>query len=183
VEAVAHDPVLQHKSAYLNIPFFLGRAVFYFAVWITVAWFLNRWSMEQDEAPSFSVGKRLHHLSRGGLLLYSLTMTFAAIDWVMSLEPHWYSTIYGILIIGGQVLTAMAFVIPIVVALAANSPRAQIFSPSVLHDLGNLLLGFIMLWAYFSFSQFLIIWAGNLPEETPWYLSRLRGGWEWMGVA
>jgi hypothetical protein len=77
----------------------------------------------------------------------------------------------------------MAFVIPMVVALGTDSPRAQIFSPSVLHDLGNLLLGFIMLWAYFSFSQFLIIWAGNLPEETPWYLSRLRGGWEWLGVA
>jgi hypothetical protein len=83
-DVVAHDPVLQHKSFYLNIPFFLGRAAFYFAVWMTVAWFLNRWSLEQDEAPSFSVGKRLHYLSRGGLLLYSLTMTFAAIDWVMS---------------------------------------------------------------------------------------------------
>ncbi len=182
-DVVAHDHLLQHKSVYLNVPFFLGRAAFYFAVWLIVAWLLNRWSMEQDEAPSFSVGKRLHYLSRGGLLLYTLTMTFAAIDWVMSLEPHWYSTIYGILLIGGQVLTAMAFVIPVVALLGADQQRAQIFSPSILHDLGNLLLGFIMLWAYFSLSQFLIIWAGNLPEEIPWYLKRLEGGWQWIGVA
>lgn len=182
-DMVAHDHLLQHKSPYLNVPFFIGRAVFYFAVWIIVAWFLNRWSMEQDDSPGYSVGRRLHFLSRGGLLLYSLTMTFAAIDWVMSLEPHWYSTIYGILIIGGQVLTAMAFTIPIVVMLAQDSPRRQVFSADVLQDLGKLLLGFIMLWAYFALSQFLIIWSANLPEETPWYLSRLRGGWEWVGVA
>jgi hypothetical protein len=110
-------------------------------------------------------------------------MTFAAIDWVMSLEPHWYSTIYGILIIGGQILTALAFVIPIVAVLGADESRSQIFSPGILHDLGNLLLGFIMLWAYFSLSQFLIIWAGNLPEEIPWYLKRLEGGWQWVGTA
>jgi hypothetical protein len=182
-EAVAHDPVLRQKTFYLNEAFFIGRAVFYFFVWLVVAWFLDRWSMEQDERPSYSVGKRLHYLSRGGLLLYSLTMTFAAIDWIMSLEPHWYSTIYGILVIGGQVLTAMSFTIPIVVLLAENSPRSRVLSADILQDLGKLLLGFIMLWAYFAFSQYLIIWSGNLPEETPWYLSRLRGGWEWMGVA
>lgn len=182
-DAVARDPVLQHKSLYLNTPFFVARAAFYFLAWIAVAWFLDRWSVEQDETPSYSVGQRLHFLSRGGLLLYSLTMTFAAIDWVMSLEPHWYSTIYGILIVGGQVLTAMAFTIPVAVLLGQDSPRAQIFSADLLHDLGKLLMAFIMLWAYFSLSQLLIIWAANLPEETPWYLSRLRGGWEWVAGA
>ncbi len=182
-EHVAHDPVLQHKQLYLNVPFFIARAAFYFATWIVLARLLTRWSRDQDERGGPVSERRLQYLSRGGLLLYSLTMTFASIDWVMSLEPHWYSTIYGILFIGGQVLSAFAFVIPVMALLADRAPLSEIISPDKFHDLGKLLLAFIMLWAYFSFSQFLIIWSGNLPEETPWYLNRLRGGWESIGVA
>ena len=182
-DAVARDPLLQHKAAYLNVPFFLARVVFYFAVWLTIAGFLNRWSLEQDSTDDPAVGRRLELLSRGGLVAVGLTMTFASIDWVMWLEPHWYSTIYGILIMGGQVLAAMAFVIPIAALLARREPLAGIITAEQFHDLGKLMLAFVMLWAYFAFSQFLIIWSANLPEEIPWYLHRLHGGWQAIGVA
>jgi hypothetical protein len=129
-EVVAHDPILQHKQLYLNIPFFLLRAAFYFAVWSVMIWFLNRWSAVQDVNATPSLARRLEYLSRGGLLLYSLTMTFASIDWVMSLEPHWFSTIYGVLFIGGQVLAALAFAIPIAALLADGSPSATSSRPS-----------------------------------------------------
>jgi hypothetical protein len=183
-EHVAHDAVLLHKSAYLNVPFFLARAVFYFSAWLTVMHFLNRWSLEQDRTTDPGPGNWLEQLSRGGLLLIGLTVTFASIDWIMSLEPHWASTIYGILVMGGQVLAAMAFVIPLAALLAADGgPLADVIETEQFHDLGKLLLAFVMLWTYFSLSQFLIIWSANLPEEIPWYLSRLRGGWQWIGIA
>ncbi len=179
---LAQDPALQAKAFYLNVPFFLGRTVIYFGVWLILARTLNRWSLEQDVDYSPALSRRLQYLGRGGLLLYSLTMTFAAIDWVMSLEPHWYSTIYGILIIGGQVLNAFAFVIVVLAALAEAPPMQGVIPTTTFHDLGKLMLAFIMLWGYFSFSQFLIIWSGNLPEEIPWYVSRLNGGWQVLGV-
>jgi len=180
-DTVAHDTLLQHKQLYLNAPFFTVRALFYFGVWITLATLLSRWSWRQDDG-DMKVMRRLENLSRGGLLLFALTMTFASIDWAMSLEPHWYSTIYGILFIGGQVLSALAFAIWIAASLAEQDGFAAILSPDRFHDLGKLLLAFIMLWAYFSFSQFLIVWSGNLPEETPWYLRRIRDGWQWVAV-
>jgi len=182
-EEVAHDPILLAKSVYLNVPFFLVRAAFYFVVWIGVITFLNRWSSEQDEHDDPGLAKRLHYLSRAGLLLYALTMTFASVDWAMSLEPHWYSTIYGILFIGGQVLSAFAFTIPVVALLADREPLSEIISPDTFQDFGKLLLAFIMLWAYFNFSQFLITWSGNLPEEIPWYIKRSTAGWKAVSIA
>jgi hypothetical protein len=181
-EHVAHDPLLQHKSAYLNVPFFLGRAVFYFIAWITTAYFLNRWSLEQDSHPSTKLTRRLEMLSRGGLLLYALTMTFAAMDWGMSLEPHWFSTIYGVMFMGGQGVSTFAFVIPVAALIAARPPFSRIISPDQFHDLGKLMLTFVMLWAYFALSQYLIIWSANLPEEIPFYLSRTKNGWEWVAA-
>jgi hypothetical protein len=182
-EAVAHDAVLQHKQMYLNVPFFIARVGIYFAVWLIVAFYLVRWSREQDDTGNPDVVRRLQFLGRGALLLYSLTMTFAAIDWAMSLEPHWFSTIYGILIIGGQVLSAFAFVIPVLMLVVEREPFTRLITKEQFHDLGKLMLAFVMLYAYFAFSQFLIIWSGNLPEETPWYLSRLKGGWQYVAVA
>jgi hypothetical protein len=185
-EHVAHDPILQQKAPYLNVPFFLARAALYFAVWLTVAGFLNRWSLEQDgvrdRAREAWLASRLENLSRGGLVLYGLTMTFAAIDWGMSLEPHWFSTIYGVIFMGGQGLSAFAFVIPIAALLADRPPLSDVLSADRFHDLGKLMLGFVMLWAYFALSQFLITWAGNLPEEIPWYLRRTQGGWQAVAV-
>jgi hypothetical protein len=182
-EAVANDPLLAAKAAYLNVPFFLARSGAYFAVWIAIAYFLNRWSAEQDRSGSRALTRKLQLISAGGLVAYGLTMTFASIDWVMSLEPHWFSTMYGVLYIAGQALNALAFVTAALVLLSRRKPFAGFVRDSHYHDLGKLLLAFVMFWAYVAFSQYLIIWAGNLPEEIPWYLRRLHGGWGWIGVA
>jgi hypothetical protein len=176
-DAVAHDPMLQHKSLYLNVPFFLGRAAVYFVAWSAVAFFLARWSLVQDGARDDRPAIWLEQLSRGGLLLLGLTASFASIDWMMSLEPHWFSTIYGFLFMGGCVLGALAFAISMAAAVADRPPLSEVITPSTLQDLGKLLFAFVMVWAYFSLSQFLIIWAADLPEEIPWYLRRLNGGW------
>jgi hypothetical protein len=182
-EHVAHDPLLQHKELYLNVPFFLGRAALYFVVWTIVVRSLWRWSLQQDESFDPKPGERLELLSRGGLVVMGLTMTFASVDWAMSLEPHWFSTIYGVLFMGGSALTAFALVIPVAALLSAHPPVAGLISADQLSDLGKLMLAFVMLWAYFQFSQFLIIWSGNLPEEITWYLARTRGGWQWVALA
>ncbi len=179
-EAVAADDILRHKSRYLNVPFFSLRAVLYFVVWIALAQLVTRWSYEQDRTGDPKLSHRLRALSGPGLVLYGGTITFAAVDWVMSLEPHWYSTIYGIQFILGQGLTAFAAAILIAVWLSRARPLSEILTSDVSHDLGNLLLALVMLWAYVAFSQFLIIWSGNLPEEIPWYLRRTRGRWEGM---
>ncbi len=181
-EVVARDALLQHKHVYLNVPFFLFRTALYFAVWLSVAYYLNRWSLEQDSDADPLIARRLEMLSRGGLLLYGLTMTFASVDWAMSLEPHWFSTIYGIIFMGAQGLSTFAFVIPVAALIADRPPLSHVITPERFHDLGKLLLAFVMLWAYFALSQFLITWSGNLPEEIPWYLNRMRGGWQWLGL-
>ena len=180
---VAHDEVLQHKHVYLNVPFFLIRAAIYFAVWNALSYFLNAWSLEQDETGDPRIARRMQRLSAGGLLAYGLTITFASFDWLMSLEPHWFSTIYGVLILGGQGLSALAFLIAVLVWLSRRPPLDDIIAPEHFHDLGNLMLAFVMLWAYFAFSQYLIIWSGNLPEEIAWYLHRLQTGWRFVGLS
>jgi len=180
-EALKH--ALAHKAPFLNVPFFLVRAVFYFAVWNLMSYFLNKWSLEQDRTGHRPLTTKLQSLSGPGLVLYGLTVTFASIDWMMSLEPQWFSTMYGILIMGGQGLSAMAFIIAVVVVLSQYKPLSEVIKPRHLHDLGKLMLAFLMLWAYFGFSQFLIIWSGNLPEEIPWYVRRLQSSWKWLGLA
>ena len=179
-EVVRADELLQHKQPYLNVPFFVIRAVLYFAIWIGMAYILNRWSHQQDRTADPALARRLRLLSAGGLVLYFVTMTFASFDWAMSLDPHWYSTIYGALFVIGQVLTTLAFVITILALLSDREPLSRAVTANHFNDLGNLLLAFVMLWAYMSFSQFLIIWAGNLPEEVVWYLQRTTGGWAWI---
>jgi hypothetical protein len=182
-DLVAHDEVLRHKQVYLNTPFFLARAALYFLVWNVLSYFLNAWSLEQDRNPDPRIARRMQKLSAGGLLAYGLTITFAAFDWLMSLEPHWFSTIYGVLIMGGQALSALASLIVALVWLSRRPPLDRIVVAAHFHDLGNLLLAFVMLWAYFSFSQYLIIWSGNLPAEITWYTHRLQTGWRWVGTA
>ena len=181
--AVAHDEVLRHKQLYLNVPFFLARAALYFLVWNLLVFFLNRWSLQQDTTADPSLARRMQQLSAGGLLGYGLMITFASFDWLMSLDPHWFSTIYGVIIMGGQGLTALAFLIIVLVWLSHRPPLQNIVQPSHLHDLGNLMLAFTMLWAYFSFSQYLIIWAGNLPQEIDWYLHRSYTSWRLVAFA
>ena len=179
---VAKDPILQWKRPYLNVPFFLVRAAIYFTVWNAIAYFLNKWSVEQDETADPAVPRRMQLISAGGLLAYGLTITFAAFDWLMSLEPHWFSTMYGVLVMGGQALSAMAFSIVILAWLVRRPPFNELITASHFHDLGNLMMGFTMLWTYFAFSQYLIIWAANIPEETEWYLHRTAHGWQYIAL-
>jgi hypothetical protein len=180
--SAAAEEAGNHQDAWLSAPFFLLRAGLYFAIWFVMAHFLNRWSHEQDRDANPQLKRRLQVLSGPGLVIYGLTATFAAIDWLMSLVPEWYSTIFGLLAIGGQVLSAMAFAVAVAVVLAEREPMSRVFATKHFQDLGKLLLAFVMIWAYLSFSQLLIIWAGNLPEEISFYLPRMQTSWRWIGV-
>ncbi len=184
-DAVAHDPLLQKKVAYLNEPFFIARAAVAFLAWILMARALNRWSLEQDEASGDhkAIDRRLQLLSGGGLVVYALTTTFTSIDWVMSLEPHWYSTMYGVNFMISQGLGALALATAALLLVSGFSPLAGFLGGRHRHDLGKMMFAFTMLWAYVNFSQYLIVWSGNLPEEISWYLARFRGGWGWVGLA
>ena len=168
----ANNAIIQAKAGYLNPGFFLVRAVLYFAFWMLLMVLLNRWSAEQDRGlattPADSV--RFRTVSAPGLLFLVLTVTFASVDWIMSLDPEWFSTIFGLLTIAGWGLTAFALTIIVLALLQRSGAGADIIKPRHFHDLGKLLLAFTMLWAYLNFSQFLIIWSGNLPEEIPWYV-------------
>ena len=179
----AHDEILRHKSLYLNPAFFLGRAAFYFLAWGALSHFLSKWSLEMDRNPDPRLSQRLEALSGGGLVLMGLTITFSAVDWAMSLDPHWFSTIYGMLFMIGQALSALAMVIVLIALIGNEPPLLGVLRRTTVHDLGKLLLAFVMVWAYFSFSQFLIVWSGNLPEEIPWYIRRLGPGWRWLALA
>jgi hypothetical protein len=175
---MSRTPALQQKARlYLNLQFFAGRAVLYFAIWILLAYLLNKWSLEQDRTADGRFTKRMRMISGPGLALFVLTVTFACVDWAMSLNPEWFSTIYGLLFVAAWTLSALAFVIALLALLANREPMLQVVRPNHFQDLGKLMLALVMLWAYFAFSQFLIVWSGNLPEEIQWYLPRLRGGW------
>ena len=182
-EAVERDLILQHKAPYLNVPFFVARTALYFGIWIAIATCLGRWSLEQDRTGDVALARRMQLFSGPAIGVVGLTGTFASVDWLMSLDPHWFSTIFGMWFVAGQALAAFAFAILVLVRLCGDPPFAETLRPSIVHDLGKLLLAFVMVWAYLSFSQFLIIYSGNLPEEIPYYLDRSRGGWQWISGA
>lgn len=168
---------------YLNPTAFLVRAAVYFAIWCLFAFLLDRWSAQQDHTEGEAPSDRLKTLSGPGLAVCFLTGTFASIDWMMSLEPDWYSTIYGAMVIVGFGLATFTSMIFVASLLARFKPVSSVATPTMFQDLGNLTLAFVMLWAYMAFSQFLIMWCGNLMEEIPWYLRRTRGGWEYVALA
>ena len=180
--AAIHDANIQSKAAYLNVPFFIARAVIYFSIWFLYAYLLSKWSAAQDHTGDERLIGKMRALSAPGLVIFTLTTTFAFIDWIMSLEPHWFSTIYGAMFMVGEMLESFAFVIALMIILSRKSPIKDYITPQHIHDLGNMMFAFMVLWAYLSFSQFIIIWSGNLPEEIPWYVSRLRGGWGWVAI-
>ncbi len=184
-EAVGGDAILQAKAPYLNLSFWIGRAVVYFVLWLLMSVLLNRWSAQQDrgEAITPADSVRFRIVSAPGILAYVLTMTFASVDWIMSLDPHWFSTIFGLLTVAGQGLSALAFSIAVLALIFPTGALGEFVKARHFHDLGKLLLAFVMLWAYLSFSQFLIIWSGNLPEEIPWYIERMRGWWGALAIA
>ena len=181
-EHVLQSELLQQKSAYLNLPFFLVRAVLYFVIWLGLAYLLNRWSLAQDHTGDPHLATQMRRLSAIGMILYVLTATFAAYDWLMSLEPEWFSSIYGLLFIAGQGLAAFALAIIGLRFMSRSAPTGSDWTQSF-NDLGNFLLGFVMIWAYFAFSQFLIIWSANIPDEAIWYYHRSQGGWLTVGMA
>jgi hypothetical protein len=183
IAETAARTLVESKVKYLNVTFFMIRAAVYFAIWAALTFLLNKWSGEQDRTANRGLSRQFRMLSGPGLVLFVLTVTFASVDWVMSLEPEWFSTIFGLIFVIGWVLTAFALVIAVMVLLAGHKPMDTVLRPNHFQDLGKLLLAFVMLWAYFNFSQYLIIWSGNIPEETKWYLHRTRGGWGWIAIA
>ena len=171
------------QQHYLTANWFHIRALIYFAVWLLLMWVFNSWSRKQDvDREDRALRRRLKMLAGPGIILYVFAMSFAAIDWVMSLSPHWASTIYGFLYVAGQLISSMSLMICVVVLLSRAPVFQDVLKPRYLHDLGKLLLAFVMLWAYFSFSQLLIIWSGNSPEEISFYRSRLYGEWGYVSV-
>lgn len=181
-EHVAHSAILQQKAGYLNQSFFGIRAFVYFSIWLTLANLLYKWSGELERNPNLGIVRRMENLSGPGILIFFLTSTFAAFDWVMSLEPHWYSTIYGLLFVVGQGLAMLAFMIAVTTWLSNRGALSEAVGTKNFHDLGKLMHGFVVLWTYGSFSQFLIIWSANLPEETIWYAHRIAGGWKLVAI-
>jgi hypothetical protein len=171
-EALAADPLLQAKSVYLNVPFFLVRTVLYFIIWIVLARLLIGWSRIPEYTSDPVLRRRFQRVSSLGLILYVLTMTFASIDWIMSLQPDWVSTIFGLLIITGQALAGLALGIAVLPLVADIPPLSGLAHPGRFRDLGALLLTMVVLWAYIAFSQYLIIWSANIPREATCYLNR-----------
>jgi hypothetical protein len=177
-----HDDVIAQKAPYLNYWFFLFRTVGYFLIWGGITYALTAWSRKHDETGDWRLLKRMTAFSGPIMVLFVLLVTFASVDWCMSLDPHWFSTIYGLLFLISWALSTMAFVITLLTWLQSRAPMNQVLGPRHLHDLGKLMLAFTMVLAYFNLSQYLIIWSGNLPEETTWYLTRSKGGWGVVGL-
>lgn len=180
---VAGDHALEFKTAwYLNETFWAIRAIIYFVIWIGLAYAMTTLSVRQDRADALEP-RGLRSLSAAGLILYAVTITLASVDWVMSLEPKWFSSIFGALFGMGQVVTAWAFAVVGILLFHERPPLPALLGRPLLRDFGSLMLAFLMVWAYLSFSQFLLIWSGNLPEEVAYYLRRSQGGWEYLAWA
>lgn len=179
----AGDASLRDKAWWLSTWGFWYRAIIYLAIWSILSMTLRKWSFRQD-AEGFTVGlqRRMQGVSGAGLVLYFFAITFASIDWVMSLSPHWKSSIFGMIFAVGETLLGLCFVACMLALLVRFQPMQRIMRPDIFQDIGKLILTFVMLWAYFSFSQWLIIWAGNLPEEISWFKDRLQGGYEWVAL-
>jgi hypothetical protein len=168
---------------YLNVPFFWVRGLIFFAGWGILYYFLKRWSIREEAGvttPAEFVF--IQNLSGFGIVFYAATITFGSIDWTMSLYPEWWSTVWGMLFMVGQVLTAFCFTIWLFTRLSEIEPISRIFKADYLHDFGKLMFAFVVLWAYLSFSQWLIIWSGNMLSEIRWYIMRLENGWQYFGT-
>jgi len=181
---LAHGRELHEvKLVYLNLTAYRLRGILYFVLWLGLGYLLSKWSGEQDHPRVRNLSRRFSRLSSAGVIIYAFTLTFAAIDWVMSLDASWISTVYGLIFLTGQVLIAICFLVVVETMLANYQLFSEVLTANNLADHGNLMLTFVMLWAYMSFSQLLIIWSGNLPEEIRWYLPRWHNGWQFVGLS
>lgn len=176
------DKVIHAKRLYLNIPFLWVRAVIYSLFFVIFTKILLGWSKAEDETKSTDYSSKLETLSGPGVPFFFFFMTFASVDYLMTLEPYWFSTMYGFIIVMGQCLTAMCVVVAVLVLIAQFEPMNHAITKKHLHDLGKLMLALVMLWAYTNFGQLLITWSGNLPAEIIWYVKRWNGGWGWVGI-
>ena len=176
-EAVQNDALLQWKSPFLNVPFFLTRAAIYFLLWSVIAVMYYRGSSSQDAAGNHAVAARLRRLAGPALIVLALTQTLASIDWIMSLTPHWYSTMFGVYFFAGSFVGFIALLSVASVALRRAGLLDTVINAEHLHDVGKFLFAFTAFWAYIAFSQFFLMWYGNLPEETIWFKVRMDGSW------
>ncbi len=181
-ELKRNEHMAHQASRYLNPNLFLVRGILFFVAWGVMAYLLLAWSEAQDRPPERAPDKRFQALSAVGIIVYGWTLTFAVVDWVMSLTPEFTSTIYGLIFMVGQALLALCLAVIVGHMLKAHEPMAKVLTASNFHDYGKLTLTFVMLWAYFSFSQWLIVWSGNLPEEIHWFADRIRGDWRALGL-
>jgi len=177
-EVVQQDALISQKTGYLNIPFFLVRTAIYFASWFLIARKLFKTSIEQDQKPDGSQIAAMRKVSGPGMVVFALTTSFAAFDWLMSLDAHWFSTIFGLYFFAGGFLAALAGVTLIGILLAKRNILKDIITTEHYHDLGKLLFGFTIFWGYMAFSQYFLIWYANIPEETIWYAHRWEGSWK-----
>jgi hypothetical protein len=182
-EKVRVDPILIAKSPYLNSGFFIVRTLGYFAIALILTYLLNRMSRDQDRTADPTLVRSMRVVSGPGLVIYCLAITFAAVDWLMSVEAHWSSTMYGFYLIASQALSALTFNIVIAYYMSRREPMERVFEKKHFHDYGKLFFAINMLWTYFCYSQFLITWSGNLPEEIFWYRHRISGGWGFVALA
>ncbi|MCB2204537.1 hypothetical protein KQI65_07300 [bacterium] len=182
-EEVASDQILQWKSPYLNTTFFIVRGVLFFGIWIVLAWLLNRHSLAQDTDGDVQHTISMRKISAGGIVLFAFSATFAAFDWLMSLQPHWYSTIFGVYVIIGGFLASMAFLTLFYQQLDRKHLLQGTVSIDHFHDFGRLLFAFTVFWAYIGGSQYYLIWYTNIPEETMWFLARWDNGWHVVSTA
>jgi hypothetical protein len=181
-DIVQGDRILREKDPYLNVPFFLARTVFYFVLWGVMVRLLNAWSRQQSEGDTQAATHKLSMWSALGLLLYVFTMTFATIDWVMSITPHWYSSLFGVIFIVGQGLSTLCLMHVLVNYLTRGTTLTSWVPQRYFRDLGNLTLAFTLLWAYTNYSQWAIIWSGNIAEEVEWYVPRVQTSWVYVGA-
>jgi hypothetical protein len=181
-EAVMHDPLLLAKSGYLNPTFFTIRTVFFFGIWSLLAIKLHGLSLKQDKGDTQAIGDAMRKTSAWGMLLFAVTVTYAGYDWLMSLNPHWFSTIFGVYFFAGGLLSVIAFMTLIALALRRKGILTETITVEHYHDLGKLLFAFTVFWTYIGFSQYFLIWYGNVPEETVWYLARWEGSWKFVSM-
>jgi hypothetical protein len=182
-DVAAHEDLQRLAHSYLSPGYFIFRAVLYFLIWGMLTYAMDRISRRQDRAPTVSFDARLRGIAGPGEVLYAFTVSFAAVDWVMSISPPWVSTIYGLLFMAGQGVLTLSFVVIIGSLLVKHEPMNEVWRPDQFLDHGKLLMAFTMLWGWFTLSQWLIIWSGNLPDEISWYLNRSRGGWQYWAEA
>jgi hypothetical protein len=172
-----HDPVIAAKIGFLNPSFFITRLIVYFVIWSVLAWFFYRTSVAQDASRDVALTRRMEVLAAPGIVLFALSLNFAAFDLLMSLDPHWFSTIYGVYYFSASVLLFFAVMPKILVWLQMHGLLKDAVTVEHYHDIGKFMFAFIVFWAYIAFSQYMLIWYGNVPEETEWFLKRQTGGW------